>query len=62
MTSSGNHCCSGEVKSISYSECVFVALFIQNAMPMRRIILLSVAYYHYETMKKKQLLDVKCGF
>jgi len=33
-----NHCCSGKAMSITYSECVFVALGIQYAKPMRRII------------------------
>jgi hypothetical protein len=51
------HCCSGNAISITYSECTFVALFIQHAMPMRHAILsvscpfvsyystLSVSYY-----------------
>ena len=34
-----NQCCSGKAKSITYSGCVFVALVIQHAMRMRRIIL-----------------------
>ena len=38
-----NNCCSGKAVSIAYSECVFLALGIQHAMRMRRIILSSVA-------------------
>jgi hypothetical protein len=37
---SRNHRCRG---SITYTECVFVALIIQRAMRMRRFILSSVA-------------------
>jgi len=40
---SRNHCYRGKVISITYSECVFVALVIQHAMRMRRNILSSVA-------------------
>ena len=32
-----NHCCSGKAISMTYSECVFVALVIQHAMLMRHI-------------------------
>jgi hypothetical protein len=32
-----NHCCSGKAISITYSECVFVALDIQHAMHMRHL-------------------------
>ena len=39
-----NNCCSGKAISITYSEYVFVALGIQYAMSMRRIILPCVAY------------------
>jgi hypothetical protein len=38
-----NHCYSGKAISITYSEYVSVALGIQHAMRMRRIILSSVA-------------------
>jgi hypothetical protein len=41
---SPNHCCRGNVISITYSECVSVAVGIQRAMHMRRIILSSVAF------------------
>ena len=40
---SRNHSCRGKVVSITYSECVSVALVIQCAKPMRRIILSSVS-------------------
>jgi hypothetical protein len=40
---SRNHCCRRKAISITYSECVFVALVIQHAKCMRHIILSSVA-------------------
>jgi hypothetical protein len=40
---SRNHCCRGKAISITYSECVSVALVIQHAKRMLRIILPSVA-------------------
>jgi hypothetical protein len=40
---SRNHCCRGKAVSVTYSECVSVALVIQHAKRMRRIILSSVA-------------------
>jgi len=38
-----NHCHSKESIRITHSECMFVALYIQHAKRMRRIILPSVA-------------------
>ena len=35
---SRNHICRGKAESITYSECVSVALLIQNAKPMHRIV------------------------
>jgi hypothetical protein len=40
---SRNHCCHGKAVSITYSECVCVALVFQHAKHMRSIILPSVA-------------------
>ena len=40
---SRNHSCRGKAVSIIRSRCVFVALIIQNAKRMRRIIFSSVA-------------------
>jgi hypothetical protein len=40
---SRNHYCRGKAISITYSECVSVALIIQHAKRMRHIILSSVA-------------------
>ena len=42
-TLSRNHCCLAKARSITHSECVSVALVIQHAKRMRRIILSSVA-------------------
>jgi hypothetical protein len=39
---SRNRCCSAKAVSITYSECVFVALDIQHAIHTRYIV--SVAY------------------
>ena len=38
-----SHSCSGKAESITYSECVSVALVTELAMCMRHIILSSVA-------------------
>jgi hypothetical protein len=43
LTRSRNHCCSVKAISITYSECVSVALVMQHVKRMRRIILSSVA-------------------
>ena len=45
---SRNHCCHGKALRITYSECVYVGLFIQHAYRMHRIILTSGAcrFYH----------------
>jgi hypothetical protein len=38
-----NQCCRGKAKIVTHSECVSVALVIQHAMRMRRIVLSFVA-------------------
>jgi hypothetical protein len=68
---SRNHCCRGKAISITYSECVFVALVIQHAKGTHRAIglLSSVAclvlpyFPHYlinGTIFGKTLLNIKC--
>jgi hypothetical protein len=41
---SRNHCCRGKTISITYFECVSLALVIQHAKRMRRIILSYVSF------------------
>jgi hypothetical protein len=55
--------------SIKYSNCVFVALGVQNAMYMRPIILSSVSlpalkyfytlFYKWHDFRRKKLLNIK---
>jgi hypothetical protein len=40
---SHNHSCHGKIISVTYSECVSVALVIQHAKRMRRMVLSNVA-------------------
>jgi hypothetical protein len=52
-----NHCYCGKAIRITYSECVSVALVIQHAKRMRRIILSSVACLvlpYFSTLSHKQ--------
>ena len=54
---SRNHYCHGKAASITYSECVSVALLVQHAKRMRRVILSSVnclALPHFSTLSHKR--------
>jgi hypothetical protein len=68
-TRSCNHCYRGKAVSISYSECVYVALVIEYAKRMRRVIMSSVAclavhifqhYFRNGTIFGNILLKIKC--
>jgi len=45
-----NNCCRGKAVNITYCECVFVALGIQQAMRMRPMVIcglpLSIMFFH----------------
>jgi len=38
-----SHCCSGKAILITYFDCVFVALVIQHAKRMRRIVICGLS-------------------
>ena len=42
-TRSRNHCCTGKAITIMYYECVSVALLIQHAKSMRRIVICGLS-------------------
>jgi len=54
---SPKNCCHGKVNSITYSECVSVALVYPNVKGLRRIILLDVAQF-----SGKNSMNMKCTF
>jgi hypothetical protein len=57
VTRSRNHCCHGKATNNTYSECVSVASFIQDAKRKSRIILPSVscpAVPYFSTLSLKQ--------
>ena len=65
-----NQSCCGKSVSVSYFQCVYVALDIQHAKRMRRItyllpvcsIKLFSHYFKKDTVSKKKLLEIKCMF
>jgi hypothetical protein len=68
---SRNHCCRGKAISITYSECLSVALIIRHAKRMRRVMLSSVvclglSYFFHISWKArfsvKYLLNITCVF
>jgi hypothetical protein len=68
---SRNHCCRGKAVSITYSECVSVALATRHETRMRRVILSSVAcptLPYFSTLSHKRhdfrekLSNTKCVF
>ena len=38
-----NYCCSGEAKSITYAECVFVGLCVQHVMHMSHFVVCGLS-------------------
>jgi hypothetical protein len=57
------HCCSGKAISITYSECVFIALSIQHAMCIRHIfILVRPGLQYFSTLSHKRHISRKKVF
>jgi hypothetical protein len=66
-SSSRSHCCHGKAVSVRYSDCAFVALVMQHAVRLRRIVLSSVTYnfftlYHKHHDFREKKLNVICTF
>jgi hypothetical protein len=69
---SRNHCCSAKAISITYSDCIFVALGVYNAKRMSRIVFscascltlqyLSTYLTNGTIFEKNLLLNIKCVF
>jgi len=65
-----HHCCSGKAISITYTECVFVVLFIWHAIRMchlSSVACLALQYFftlfhNWQISEKKKLLKIKCVF
>jgi hypothetical protein len=64
-----NQCCGGKAESITYFECVFVALIIQRAKRMHHTVIVACpALLHFSTLshkrqyfrKKKKDNEMKC--